>query len=338
VARRLRPLRGIRTLVLAAGVAGTAGFGYVAVRNVHFPDAWRALETSNYWWTLPALATLGLAVVLRAARWGFLFRPDRRPPLSALTQALLVSYFFNSILPARAGEVARVIDLKRRTGTSRAETAATVVLERVYDVIALLLLLFALFPWMPHLGWIRAASALAALLAAGLLAAIAALTVWGERPLLVVLRPLRWAGVSKESIGTIAGSVGHGLAAIRDLRLAVLVLGWTIVSWLVASLSGWLLMFGFGLHLSFVAALLVAITGNLSQVLPSLPSGLGVFEAATVVALKAYDVSDARALSYALVLHALNFVPFVAVGPIVLGPRRIARDYPLEPEASERLG
>jgi uncharacterized membrane protein YbhN (UPF0104 family) len=43
-----------------------------------------------------------------------------------------------------------------------------------------------------------------------------------------------------------------------------------------------------------------------------------VFEQATLVALGAYGVSDSRALSYALVLHVVNFVPFVAVGLVVL--------------------
>jgi uncharacterized protein (TIRG00374 family) len=278
---------------------------------------------------LPALGALGLAVVLRAVRWGSLFRPARRPPLRALTEALVVSYFFNSLLPARAGEIARVIDLKRRAGTSRAETTATVVVERVYDVVALLLLLFVLFPWMPRITWIHGAVVFAACIAVGVLTTAAMLAVWGERPLLWLMSPLRRVGVSDERVGGLARSVGDGLAAIRDIRLLLAVLLWTVASWTVAAFSAWLLMIGFGLHLSFVAAVLVVITVNLSQIVPSLPAGLGVFEAATVVGLRAYGVADSRALSYALVLHAINFVPYVVAGPLLLRPGRFRQSRPL---------
>ena len=48
--------------------------------------------------------------------------------------------------------------------------------------------------------------------------------------------------------------------------------------------------------------------------LPSSPAAIGVFEAATVIALTAFDVPQAEALSYALVLHLLNLVPFLARG------------------------
>jgi uncharacterized membrane protein YbhN (UPF0104 family) len=54
------------------------------------------------------------------------------------------------------------------------------------------------------------------------------------------------------------------------------------------------------------------------MILPSSPAALGVFEAATVVALKAFGLDDSLALSYALVLHALNLFPYLVAGPLVL--------------------
>ena len=55
-----------------------------------------------------------------------------------------------------------------------------------------------------------------------------------------------------------------------------------------------------------------------ARVIPSGPAGLGVFEAATVVALSAYGVSGTEALTYAVVLHARNFFPFLLAGGIAL--------------------
>jgi glycosyltransferase 2 family protein len=57
---------------------------------------------------------------------------------------------------------------------------------------------------------------------------------------------------------------------------------------------------------------------GLAMIVPSSPAAVGVFEAAVVVALRAYDVPKPEALSYALVLHALNFLPYIAAGFVVL--------------------
>ena len=74
-----------------------------------------------------------VSIGLRAVRWQALFRPGRRPPLGMVGKATVLGYFFNSILPVRAGEAARIVALKHYAGTSRAEATGTVVVERVLD-------------------------------------------------------------------------------------------------------------------------------------------------------------------------------------------------------------
>src|SRR5205085_3456962 len=107
----------------------------------------------------------------------------------------------------------------------------------------------------------------------------------------------------------------EGLAALLRLRIAVATFALTMVSWLVLGVGFWLVTVAFHLHVSYLAGLLVVIGIGLSMTLPSSPAALGVFEGATVVCLGAYGVGDSRALSYALVLHALNFLPFVVLAP-----------------------
>ena len=58
------------------------------------------------------------------------------------------------------------------------------------------------------------------------------------------------------------------------------------------------------------------------MILPSSPAAVGVFEGATVVVLSAYGVPASAALSYAIVLHALNVVPLLAVAVALAVSRR----------------
>jgi glycosyltransferase 2 family protein len=305
--------------LVALGFAVSAGFTYLALRDVRLHDVWAGLRRSNYWWVLPAIGLLLVALALRGMRWRFLFGAGTRPPYRPVLSATILGQFFNNVLPARAGEVARVIALNRSTRTSRAEIVATVVVERVYDVLALLVLLFVLLPWLPRVTWVHAAAILAIVLVVGTAVAVVVLIRFGERPFEVLLRPLaRLPFLSLERTERAAASLVRGAASLRDPWLALIALALTIVSWLLLALSTWVLMLGFDLGVSALAGVLVSVAIGLSLILPSSPAAVGVFETAALVALKAYGVEKSDALSYALVLHAVNFFPYVALGVVVL--------------------
>jgi glycosyltransferase 2 family protein len=272
---------------------------------------------------IPSVALLMVAQAVRALRWQYLFAAPTRPPYRPTLDATLLGQALNNLLPARAGEAARVLWLHRHARSSRAEALATVVVERLYDVLALLVLLFVLVPWLPHVTWLRAAAILAVVLAAATAVAVGVLARYGERPLLAVLRPLaRLPFLSPERSERAAAAFVRGAASLRDWRLAVTALVLTTASWLVLAASSWVLLLGFGLPHSFLAGTLVTIATGLSLVLPSSPGAVGVFETAALVALKAYGIPKSGALSYALVLHAVNFFPYVAAGLLVLGLSR----------------
>jgi uncharacterized protein (TIRG00374 family) len=315
-----------RTALLSLGIVVTVFFSYLAVRNAHLSEVRDALRESNLLWLLPASSVLAVAVWLRAVRWWSLFPRETRPPLLPVTRALLIGYFFNSVLPLRAGEAARIVALNRDAGTSMAVTTGTAVIERVYDVLGLLLLLFVLLPWLPDVTWLRAAAAFGAAVSLGAVVAVVVLIRFGHRPLHFVLRPLaRLPGVDAARVERGALNLERGFAGLRHADIALPAAFWTLLSWVVVGVSAWLVTLGFdlGVSLSPLAGLFVIITINLALVLPSSPAAVGVFEAATLLALDAYGVSESRALSYAVVLHALNFLPFVAVGVLLVRRARV---------------
>ena len=307
------------TLAFGLAIAVSLVTCYIALDNVRLGEVWSALKGSNPWWLIPGVLALAAGLGARAARWRSLFAPSSRPPLGPVTWAMMLGYFFNCILPARAGEAARLVALKRRANTSPAETLGTVILERAYDVAAVVLLFFVATPWLPDTHWGHRVLTLAIALTAGALLGALVLARYGERPIAFLLRPLhRVSLLSPERIHRVAENFTRGLAGLRHARLALIAWIWTLVAWLLTGLSCWFVMLGFHLHLPFMAGLLVAIATGLAMLLPSAPGGLGVFEAAVVLALKGYGVNASEAFSYAIAIHAVNVVPFVVAGPLML--------------------
>ena len=305
----------VRLATIALGVAVTCFFGYLAVRNVDFDRFWAGLRESNYAWLIPALGALAAAVLLRALRWQLLFTLETRPPFSAVMTALLIGYFFNQLLPARAGEVARVLALHGVSRTSRAEAAGTAVTERIYDVLTLLLLLFVAVPVLPDVTWIERAAIFAILFVVLLVALIVVMLRYGARPVAFLLRPLaRLPRVSRERTDAAAINLVQGLEALHRPGLAIPAFIATVASWLVLAVSFWCVLIAFDLGLGYDAALLAVIVADLVLVVPSAPAAVGTFEAAVVLALDPYGVGNSQALAVAVVLHALNLFPFVVLG------------------------
>jgi uncharacterized protein (TIRG00374 family) len=317
--RRVARTRRTGPAIKLATIGITGLFAYITLRGLDLSSAWRGLGKSDFWWLIPALVAFGLGNAARALRWRALFVPVRRPPFRTTLNAMMIGYLYNNILPARAGEAARVLVLTQRSSSPPVEIAGTVILERVYDVGALLLIFFAAEPWLPRVKWFEAAAIVAIVLAAAIAAIVVALAVYGDRPLRVLLGPLRrLSPITEERLEHVANQLVHGLSGLRRWRVALETFAWTVAAWMLSMVCALFVTFAFHLHLSFAAPVLVMVAIGLGMILPSAPAAVGVFEGATLIALRAFHVSASTALPYAVVLHLVNFVPFLVVGAWLL--------------------
>jgi glycosyltransferase 2 family protein len=315
----LRAKRRSYLLLTLVTIVVTVVFSYIALSGIDFSEVSHALHSCDYWWLIPALIAFGLGNVARALRWRSLFTPGRRPPPGPALDATMIGYFYNNIMPARAGEAARVVVLTRRSSAPPVEIVGTVVVERLYDVIAILAIFFVAQPWLPHVSWFGAAAIAAIVLALTIIAVAAVLVIYGERPLRFLLRPLgRIPLFSGDRLEQTVTELAHGLSGLRNREVAVEAFLWTMLAWMLTALCSYLVSVAFHLHLPFASGLLVAVAVGLSMILPSPPAALGVFEGAAILALKAYGLPKSTILPYALVLHAINFVPYVLIGAWLL--------------------
>ena len=296
------------------------GLTYLALRGIDFSRFWHALTHRHPEWLAPAFGVFALAYAIRLLRWSILFAAESRPRSRPLVRALLAGEFFTSLVPvARLGDVARIVVLYRAAGTSRAETAGTIVAERTYDAATLLVLLFVAVPFAPPVTWLRAAAL--ALAAVGLAFAVALVVLkgFGSRPIGFVLRPLgHLSGFSRDRTDLAAARFLRGLHGLQRPRVAASAFALGAGCWLCVAATYTLAMRVVDVHLGLDAGIVVAVATTFSLLVPGLPASVGLFEAATVVALKPFGVGAARALSAGVVIHVLTFAPFLVLGPVAL--------------------
>ena len=301
------------------GLVVSAFFLWVAFQQVEdVGHVAEALGRAEYVWLIPAVLLYLADLWVRALRWRALITPVAPLPLGSLFGILSIGFLVNNVLPARLGEIARAIIVGRRHDVSRSATLATIVLERIFDGIVMLLFLgvatagagsTVASDWLGVLVPLTAAGFGGAALVLVLLA-LAPTTTLGIAARLLAPFPARL----REAALTVAEKFISGLGVLNDLKLAGLTLILSAVAWLLE--AGVYVMVGraFGLTVAPVGYLLALAVANLGTMIPSSPGYVGTFDALVARSLAIFGVGEALALAYAFLVHLAIWLPPTLIG------------------------
>ncbi len=306
-----------RNLRLLIGVLISAVFIWLALRGLHLPDVWASLRSAAYWWLIPSVAVYFLAVWARTWRWDYLLRPMKRIPLGRLFPITVIGYMGNNVYPFRAGELLRAYVLRRQEGVAMSSSLATIVVERVFDGLVMLLFVFVALPFAPLpsdtirlVVILGSAIFLGALLVFFAVAAVPSRFMQVAEWLAVRLLPERFRG----PILDFAGRFVVGLAALRSGRGLVMIFATSVIIWLLETVKYWFVMHAFDFTVSFFALMLMNGVVNLATTVPSAPGYIGTFDGPGIAVLTLYGVDPAIAAAYTLTLHAALWLPITALG------------------------
>ena len=302
-------------LWLGAGIS--ALFLVLALRGLKLGDVWQHLASAQYAWLVPGILVYFLAVWARAWRWHYLLRPVKVVPLKAMWSPVVIGYMGNNIFPFRAGEVIRAYVLRQKKGVSIGAGLATVVVERVFDGLVMLIFVLIGLPRVPNLPLFLKQTVIFASLAFSL--ALLMLGVWAIWPrqaqriyrhLIHRFTPPRF----HQPLQTMADNFTTGLGSLSSLNDVMMVFVTSIVIWLLETVKYWFVTYAFSFAVSFFALMLMNGVVNLATTLPSAPGYIGTFDAPGIQILIIFGVDPAIAASYTLVLHAALWLPITLLG------------------------
>src|SRR5215813_1608071 len=128
----------IRTVIVLALAAGLV---LLFVRNVDLRVVVSEILRARLPWLATSLATTLISLVIRSFRWQYLLEPLGHASFGNAFRATAVGFAASSILPARAGELIRPYFLARHERLSATGAFATIVIERLLDMLTVLVLL-----------------------------------------------------------------------------------------------------------------------------------------------------------------------------------------------------
>ncbi|MBI3893079.1 MAG: flippase-like domain-containing protein [Candidatus Wallbacteria bacterium] len=304
------------------GIGVSLAFLYLFLRNVQWQELTASLAEAHYVYVLPALALWFTTLWLRCLRWKVMIRHLKPTSMGSLASAMSIGFMATNLLPARVGELVRAAALARSERLKVSGVFATIVVERIFDVLSLLFFMMLVLLYLPARGE-HAATLEKLRFFGGLFAAVIAAVV----TFLVMLRA--YPAQVKRALGPILARLPEGFAqhvssALENFVEGLGMLsGWTellvvsvlsLVLWLNIGLINWALSFAFDIHISVLGACSIFVVTAFAIALPQAPSFIGVFHVAVETSLRLLEVGTVSAKSYAIVLWAISVFP-----PVVLG-------------------
>jgi hypothetical protein len=313
-----------RTVRLAAVILAMVVLLALFLRNSNPGEVMRLIASVDPFWIGVALAANFAALFLRAERWRTLLQPGDPPDYYPTYFAVTVGFMSSAVLPVRAGDVVRAALMKRKTGIRFSTGIATVLTERVLDLIAILVMLCWFVIATAHdpsftveqrlllrsFG-IFAGALLAAMLifVTGIILVTSRIRRLHER--LGLLLPHRFRDPWMHFFDTFTESF-RGAAQNPAAFTKVIVL--TIITWACLSSQFWFTSMAMSHDLPFLSCFFLTGVSIVGLMIPT-PGGIGGFHKVCQVALiqfYAFGIDDSVAL--ALVLHLVGTLPVLIVG------------------------
>lgn len=290
-----------------------------AVWGIDVEQIKESFRHANFW-TLPILLLLLFVFFwLKAIRWRMLLEPIKQLSAKQVTPAMMIGFMGNNILPAHLGEFLRVYVLSKQFQIPKTTVLSTVVLERLFDIIAILCFLGVGVYFAPNIpdGY-RSVSLIVALVIFVAILAVAAYLIWTEaviglfRTIFSYLRflPEKLTHLVLEMMR--AGALG--MASMKSKRLTMGIIWTSFAQWAINGLSIFVALWSFNIQVSPFAAFVVLGVTAFGVTVPSTPGFFGVIQLCFWLSLKGFGVSQADVFAASIYYQLSQYIPVTLIG------------------------
>lgn len=311
-----------KIIKIAISVALVIGSMYWAMKNVNFSELVSILKNVNYFWVIITIPIVLLSHWVRAIRWKTMLKPIMTVGSTYnLFSAVMVGYFFNNIIP-RGGEFIRPYVYSKREKVSFSSLFATILVERILDVLFLMIIFASVFAFSHKIINILPKDIDPKYLIILALLFVFILLSTFFPPFVHFLLRTFIKPISNKfflKVSEIFVKLEKGFAIIKKPSQYFRLSFESLLIWFLYSLPLYFIFFAFpfqnSLHLGIEDAVMLVIVAGVGVSIAPAPGAIGVYHALITTAMtQLYSISSTEAFAYATVTHAMSRIVELAVG------------------------
>ncbi|MCZ8512558.1 lysylphosphatidylglycerol synthase transmembrane domain-containing protein [Paenibacillus filicis] len=309
----------MKKIQLFVGILVSIILVYFVVKGINFVDVWKVIISLNYLILIPAVIIQILSYWVRSMRWAIILKNIKKVRVNNLFPVICISYMANNLLPLRIGEFVRAYLMGKKEKISATAVFSTVILERIYDGITLLLFLGVTAIVYPFPNWVKQIGLVTTLFFFCALGFIFCLVLFKERTIAFINLFTKYLPSNyNKSIKGIIEKFIDGFDIIKNKKNFVPIAVYSIVIWSMEACLFYALAKAFDFNGAIYLAFFTLVVVNLGIMIPSSPGYVGTFEYFITKALSVFGITKEISLSYALVLRVFQYLPITIIGFLFL--------------------
>ena len=303
---------------------------WLFVRKIDWSSLGVAFSEAKYIYIFPTIIIMFATIYIRTIRWEVLISPVKKVSVLNLFSVNMIGFMANNVLPARLGEFIRPVMVARKEKIGVSASFATVAIERVFDILGIIVIASLLFCFLPSdtsqntnslvvIHQLKKWSAIMAFLGICAIAILFLLSLYPQKAGAVFEKLLFvFPHNLRDKLVNLLHSFISGLQ-VFDHKTKLLWVGMlSIVIWLLNAASIYVLCYSFDIGLSYAGSCFVTVCLALAVALPQAPGFIGVFHIATQKSLDVFGIGLSSAQSFAILLWAVSFIPVTVAGLLFL--------------------
>ncbi len=287
---------------------------YIAFKGEDLEQLVFHLTNVDLIFVIVACALLLFSCIIRAYRWKLLLSPFEEIQLKSVYSATMIGYFGNAIFAFRLGELLKAHSVVKGTKIKTLQAFGTVIIERLLDVIALVIILIFLIPWFPlEDDYIRYGLMSFVLIS---FFSIAIIYVFIHSELIKNFENRKWllSGFGLK-LKIAFFRLFEGINVIKKNEAFNQIVISSMLLWGIYFIETIFLVKACGLNLEIVEIGILFILGSIAFGIPALPGSAGTYDAGVKYSLIfAFNISSAKALNYAIISHSVAYFPLLIIG------------------------
>tara|TARA_Y100001970_G_scaffold181965_1_gene221443 strand:- start:882 stop:1829 length:948 start_codon:yes stop_codon:yes gene_type:complete len=272
-----------------------------ALKDFNYSSFVDSIYNAKLFYIYLSIIILLVTIQLRAMRWRFLFKKNVK--VNDLYAAQLIGYMGNNLLPLRFGEFLKSYYLEKKIKISKFKVFGTVILERVLDLIGMLLLVLII---MNTNVYTKISSYylnfIILIFFISLLAIVFSIYIKSTKNI-----------KSSNKIVLIISDIIHGFSSLAYHNVLYVFI-MTLLIWINYIIVVYLVQYAFSFNLDIYQSILLLLLPTLALSIPSLPGNIGTFEGAVVYTLSLYGIEDN--IGFGFILHSISLIPYTLLGLI----------------------